>query len=132
MPITYTIDHARRLVVAEAHGTLTDDETFGYQREVWSRADVAGYNELVDMTHVTYIALPSSERVRDLARYSASMDAEEPASKMAIVAPGDLAFGLGRMYATNRAMNTQSTKHVSVFRTRAAALEFLGISEPKC
>ncbi len=129
MPITYTIDHARRLVQAEAHGTLTDDEAFDYQREVWSRADVAGYNELVDMTNVTFIALPSSERVRELARYSASLDPESPASKMAIVAPGDLAFGLGRMYTTNRAMNPQSTKHVSVFRTRAAALEFLGLPE---
>jgi hypothetical protein len=33
------------------------------------------------------------------------------------------------MYATNRAMNPGSTKQVAVFRTRAAALEFLGLSE---
>ena len=52
MPIEFTIDHARRLVLATARGVLTGQDVFGYQRTVWSRADVQGYNELLDMRAV--------------------------------------------------------------------------------
>lgn len=48
MPIEYTIDHERRLVLAKATGVFTDEDVFGYQKEVWSRPDVDGYSELVE------------------------------------------------------------------------------------
>jgi len=50
MPLAHRIDHRPRLVIARASGTLTDEEVFAYQKDVWSRPDVAGYDELVDMT----------------------------------------------------------------------------------
>lgn len=103
---------------------------FDYQREVWSRPEVAGYNELVDMSEVEYIALPSPERVRDLAALSAGMDATSGSSRFAIVAPESLAYGLGRMYEAYRSLNPRSTKRVSVFRSMAEALVFLGIEGP--
>ena len=87
MPIDYVIDHDRRLVLARGHGTLTHEDVFGYQREVWSRPEVNGYNELVDMSQVVHIALQSVEGVRELANLSAGMDARSSASKFAIVAP---------------------------------------------
>jgi hypothetical protein len=130
MPIDHEIDHARRLVLAHGRGTLTDEEVFAYQREVWSRADVMGYDELVDMTAVEHIALPSADRVQDLARLSAGMDTRARPSRLAVVAPTDAAFGLGRMYQAHRELDTRSTKQVGVFRTRAEALAFLGIEEP--
>jgi hypothetical protein len=71
IPIEYRIDHERQLVLARGCGTLTDEDVFGYQREVWSRADVVGYKELIDMSDVDHIALPSANRVRDLAQLSA-------------------------------------------------------------
>jgi hypothetical protein len=86
---------------------------------------VAGYNELMDMSDVMQIALPSIERVRDLAKLSASMDVDKSGSKFAIVAPADLAFGLGRMYEMYRDLQSQSTKQVGVFRTLKEAWEFL-------
>jgi hypothetical protein len=52
MPIGYRVDHNRRLVAARAHGILVAEDLFGYQREAWSRPDVAGYDELVDMRAV--------------------------------------------------------------------------------
>jgi hypothetical protein len=128
MPIEYCIDHARRLVMAKGYGTLTHEDIFGYQRDVWSIPELAGYDELVDMSHVEHIALPSTERIQELARLSAGMDACSLASRFAIVAPTDLAFGLGRMYATYRSLDDRSTKQVGVFRSREAALAFLGIS----
>lgn len=126
MPIDYHIDHEQRLVTATAHGILTDPEFFGYQREVWSRPDVAGYDELVDMSAVTKIDLPSADRVRELALFSAAMDPKGPSSKFAIVAPQDLAFGLGRMYDAYRSSNRPGGKEVGVFRSREQAMAFLG------
>ena len=76
MPIDYGIDRERRLVVAAPFGVMTDEDTFGYQRDVWSLPEVAGFDELIDMSAVESIALPSAKRVEDLARLSAQMDWE--------------------------------------------------------
>ena len=50
VPIDFRIDSDRRVVFAAGRGTVTPEEVFDYQRQVWSRADVAGYNELFDMS----------------------------------------------------------------------------------
>ena len=127
MPITFRVDHKRRVVFATGSGTLTDADVFGYQGDVWSREDLRGYHELVDMTGVEHISLPSPERVRELAELSAKMDWDAGTTKFAIVAPATLAYGLGRMFQTYRAMEKRSTKEVGVFRTQREAFEFLGI-----
>jgi hypothetical protein len=129
MPIAYTIDHARRLVTAVGQGDLTGDEIFGYQQEVWSRPEVGGYDELMDMTNVERIDLRSVDRIKELAEVSASMDAAASQSKFAIVAPGDYAFGLGRMYESYRRLEGRSTKRVGVFRSMAEARAFLGLDD---
>ncbi|HEV8377164.1 MAG TPA: hypothetical protein VGR38_13120 [Candidatus Polarisedimenticolia bacterium] len=127
MPIDYSIDHGRRLVLARGIGILTDEDVFRYQGEVWSRADVSGYDELMDMSKVKQVALPSVKRVRKLAQLSAGMDAGPAGSKFAIVAPSDLAFGLGRMYEMYREMEARSNKEAGVFRSLGEALAFLGV-----
>lgn len=129
MPIDYRIDHARRLVVATGHGTLTDADVFGFQREVWSRPDVAGYDELVDVSRVEKVVLPSADRVRELAELAVAMDVPSSPSRFAIVAPSDLTFGLGRMYETYRGLAGGGTKQVGVFRTLDEALTFLGLDD---
>ena len=127
MPITYQIDHERRLVDAKADGLISDGDVFAYQREVWSRTDVVGYAEIVDMIAVERIDLPSIDRIRELAELAARMNADKPVAKLAIVASRDFAFGLGRMYETYRELQAGSTKPVGVFRTRREALDFLGL-----
>jgi hypothetical protein len=127
VPLEHSIDHVRRIVFARGFGVLTDEDFFGYQEEVWSQSEVTGYDELVDMTAVEDVVVSSTERVHDLAALAASMDRPTDRSKFAIVAPDDLAFGLGRMFETMRSMMPESTKKVRVVRTRAEALEFLGI-----
>lgn len=129
MPIDYHIDHDRRLVLARGHGDLVMADMFRYQREVWSRPELAGYDELVDMTGVGKIESPSIDHVLELSAVSAAMDPEQGASRFAIVAQDDLAFGLGRMYQSYRGLDQRSTKRVGVFRTMAQALEFLGVQE---
>jgi hypothetical protein len=128
MPIDYQIDHAHRLVIARGRGVFGDTDVVDYQRAVWTRPDVAGYDELVDMRAVEHIASPSLSRVRDLAWFSATMDTPRE-SKFAIVAPSDFAFGLGRMFEAHRRSEPRTTKIVSVFRAMPEALTFLGLDE---
>jgi hypothetical protein len=124
MPIQYEIDHQRRLVRARVTGVLKDDEIFGYQRDAWSRPEVAGYDELVDMSAVERIALPSIERMKDLARLSSEMGGRGPASRFAIVAPGDIAYMLGRLYKALRGLTGGGLK-IGVFRAGNEADKFL-------
>jgi hypothetical protein len=121
MPLDYGIDHERRLVLATGYGTLTDRDVFDYQREVGSRPELMGYDELVNMTGVDDVALPSTQRVQDLAALSAAMDRPQTSSRVAIVAPDKFAFGPARMYQTHRELNPRNTKKVAVFRSREAA-----------
>jgi hypothetical protein len=126
MPIDFVIEITLRRVVATVRGTLTDQDVFGYQRGVWSRPEVIGFDEIVDMTYVEHVELPtpSSERMRALADLSAEMDAAAR-SRFAIVAPGDFAYGLARMYGTYRTLDERSTKEVRVFRSMEEAVAWL-------
>jgi hypothetical protein len=125
MPLQFQVDHGRRLVLCEAHGTLTREEILRYQQDVWSRPDVKGYDEMVDMSDVDTAIVTSPAAMRELAELSASMDPARGRSRFAIVAPQAAIFGLGRMYETYREMNGRSTKQVAVFRDRAEAVEWL-------
>ena len=127
MPIEYTIDHEHHVVRTRGSGVLSDDDVFAYQRDVWTRPDVAGYDELMDMTNVGRIALPSIDRIRDLASLAVKKDDPARVSKFAIVAPGDVAYMLGRLYKGIRAATRGSARKVGVFRTLPEALEFLGL-----
>ena len=129
MPITYRIDHAHRLVDARAHGLLGDEDIFRYQQEVWGRADVVGYNEIVDVSNVSSIETESLHRIQQLAEVSANMDPLAIPSKFAIVASKSLHYDLGRLYAAYRKLNARSTKQVRVFGTREDALRWLDTRE---
>ncbi len=130
MPLVFRLDRAAHVIVAAAYGTLTDEQVFDYHRQISSREDTVGYDELVDVTHVKEIALPSTERVRELAAVAAGTDAARGSSRLAIVAPGDLAFALGRMFQTTRELDPRSQREVGVFRTTKEALAFLRIDHP--
>ena len=129
MPIVHRIDHERKVVIERAYGVLTDEDVFNFQHTIWSDPAVAGYNELADMTHVSEIAIPSIHRVRDLAMTAVEMDSTEGSSRFAIVAPDNLAFGLGRMFQAYRELEKGSRKNVGVFRTLEEALAWLGIPD---
>jgi hypothetical protein len=130
VPIAYRLDHEARVIVAAAYGTLTDEEMFAYQQQGFKLDEAVGYDELVDLTHVKEITLPSTERVRELADRAAGMDVKLGGSKLAVVAPGDLAFALGRMFQTIRELDPRSTTAVGVFRSTDEALAFLGVDRP--
>jgi hypothetical protein len=127
MPIEYRVDRERKIVLAKGCGRLDGRQVLAYQREVWSSPDVTGFNELIDMTGVESIEVPSVESVRQMAALSAQMDAHGIPSKFAIVAANDLAHALGRLYGECRGIDRRSTKEVAVFRSLPEALEWLGL-----
>ena len=127
MPLEYRIDRERRVVFATAARTLSDEDVFAYQREAWSNSDLAGYDEVVDLGLVEDLVLSSGDRVRALAELASAMDVPGASSRLAIVAPQDLAYGFARMFETYRTMNQGGPKIVSVFRSMRAALEWLGL-----
>jgi hypothetical protein len=127
MPLDYRIDRERRVVIATATRTLSDEDVFGYQREAWSRSDLAGYDEVVDLSLVEDLVLSSGDRVRALAELAAAMDVPGASSRLAIVAPHDLAYGFARMFETYRTMGPRGAKVMSVFRSMEAALDWLGV-----
>jgi hypothetical protein len=128
LPIQYRVDAGRRLIVSRAAGTLTDGEVFAHQAEIASRAELAGFDELIDMSSVERIDLPSIDRVRALATHSAATEPGPGVSRIAVVAPDDLSYGLGRMYQTYRHGDPSNVRHVGVFRTLAEALAFLRVA----
>ena len=131
MPIIHAVDHQRRLVVARWEGTVVAEDLFAYQQEAWSRPDVAGYNELINMLDVKELpdTGPLAPVLESLANVSAKMDPAGTSSRLAIVAPNALVFGLGRMYQAFRSISPGSNKEVGVFRTLAEARAFLGVDD---
>lgn len=129
MPLRYQIDDEHRLVLTRGFGVLTDQEVFEYKQSVWSLPRVAGYDELVDVTHVERIDIPSAERLRELARLSAAMDVLPP-SRVAIVTSDLVSFEIARMYKVFRKLDRRSTRDVSVFRKEEEAIEWLKAPQP--
>ncbi|HEV8480721.1 MAG TPA: hypothetical protein VGR66_07985 [Candidatus Eisenbacteria bacterium] len=129
MPLRIRVFEAHRLVIATGHGKVTDDDMFRYQHEFWTRREVAGFDEIVDMTQAEDFDVPTPERLQELADVSAGSDPPTMSPRLAIVAPDHLAFTLGRMYGAYREMHPLNTKQVEVFRTLAEALRFMGVDE---
>ena len=125
MPIGYQIDHGRRLVLASASGKLTAEDFFTYKRNVWSRPEVRGFNELVDASKIEDILSLSFEKISGLAKLSADMDDNAISTKLAIVTSDTIFYYLGQLYEVHRNMNPKSTKKVAVFLSMQEALDWI-------
>lgn len=126
MSIVYEINRDAKLVFARVVGVLTHDDIVGYQRDVWSRSDVEGFDEIVDASAVERIEYESSRRVNETASLAASSDSKEHITRLAIVAVTPDAYGLARMYQTYRETTPGNTKAVRVVRSLEEAHTWLG------
>jgi hypothetical protein len=125
MPIDFRIDRRRRLVLVTPRGLLTHGEMVAYQEEVWTRPDLSGYDELIDMTEVDRLDLRSPTQIFELAAQSAGMDAGKPRSRMAIVASDRMHAALGNMYRASRSENPSNRREIEVFPNLQDALCWL-------
>lgn len=131
MPIEYEIDTRQKVVWVRATGVLVNADMFDYQHEVWARPEVAGYDEIVDMSGAAQVEMGDADRMIQLASLAASTDQPDKPSRLAIVAPETLHYGLGRMYQAYRELDPRSTKVVRVFRSMDEALGWLGLVRAK-
>ena len=94
MPVTYSIDHARRLVTNLATGILSDDDMREAQAKM--RGDPewnACYSQLFDLTAVSDVRIST-----DYLRAMAANTAFAPGARRALVVNKPVLFGLSRMY----------------------------------
>jgi hypothetical protein len=130
MPIEARADVAQRVIFVRLHGSVGAEEFFRHQEETVARPDYAGFHELVEVEPTAKLDYRSEHEVRALAALSAKSDLPDRTTRLAIVAPNDLHFGLGRMYESFRTMAPGSGREVQVFRSRAEALSWVGVKEP--
>ena len=125
MPLTFRVDEENRLVFAVASGTLTIDDLYRYQMDMWTSIELREYNELIDLTSVDAFVPPTADHIRDFSDFATSMEVNSSPSKLAIVAEGDFEFGLARMFQVFRETHPQSKKEVAVFRSVPEAMKYL-------
>jgi hypothetical protein len=118
VPYTIAFDDSRGGVIATFSGNITSEEVFNSvidRFEATERISTVKYS-IGDYTNVSSLTLSSSNirtlaaRVRELMRQQQDLIA-------AIVAPSDIAFGLGRMVE----LYADQAEAFTVFRTMAEA-----------
>jgi hypothetical protein len=102
---------------------------FSYQEQVWMLPEFRGFHECVDMSEVTDIVDATDRNMKALAELAVQADDPDQPTRLAIIAPQDLHFGLGRMYESYRSLNPKHSRSVAIFRTREEALRWLAREE---
>lgn len=124
MPITHHYDGATRTLHAVIQGTITDEEVLEYARRVAPDTEIPpGRRELIDLSGVEQTDV-SGAGLREVADVFRAHDQTLFETKIAIVAPTDIAYGLARMY---QAFRSDSPVLLQVFREREAAVYWLGL-----
>lgn len=123
MPIQYFPFPEYGYVIAKCVGPLSDKELLS-ERHKFLESDLyqPGMHELADLTEANF-DLVSSNGLKRFADMAATFfQNRSTPTKTAILAPKDLAFGLGRMYAT---FSDNSLEQVRVFREKSDAISWL-------
>jgi hypothetical protein len=123
MPITYQIDDERGVVLTVASGILTTGELIAHKEQLMNDPRFkSGIVELSDVRAIEKINVNGGD-VRQFAEIDRTYEDRLKNYKLAIVASGDLVFGLARMYE----MQTEShNPGVMVFRDVEKAKTWLG------
>jgi hypothetical protein len=128
MPITYRIDEREKLVVTTIRGRV--DETDVRAHAAITARDPRVHacpRALVDIGSDVQTTVESGV-VSELSMVSTPTD-EPPGRKVAVVAPTDSTYGLARVFQGFR--TGTGGGEVQVFRTRAQAEAWLGLSNEK-
>ncbi len=121
MPASYTIDLEQQAIFSQASGRLTDSDLIEHQRKVLVDPEFDPHlRQLWDLREVT-AADVSSETLRELARATSYA----PDTMRALVAPGDVVYGLARMFQT---LHEHAGEDLRVFRSIEDAKQWLGLT----
>lgn len=125
MPIRVEFDVDRKLLVATVHGEFEFDETQRALTELMEHSSLDDPETAVlwDMSEAALMGLSSVE-VQALVGSGQKGMARVLLHRRAVVISHDLHFGIAREYD---AYQTPTEETVNVFRSRTAALRFLGV-----
>ncbi len=118
MPYTITHDENRGGVIATYSGAVTPEEIFNSLVERFDdteRGAALNYS-IGDFTNASGLSL-SASNVRELAARAQNVLRRQENLTVAIVAPSDIAFGIGRMIQ----MYSSRNEGIAVFRTLTEA-----------
>jgi hypothetical protein len=120
MPLSYSIDEQRRLVISIGEGVITFDEAKRHQEKLLrDPAFNSSFNQLLDFTAATDLDFTTDQAIALAQRRVFS-----PGSRRALVAHKPVVFGLGRLM---HAYHEYS--EANVFYDMKSALEWLGLSQ---
>jgi len=115
MPAFFEIEKDHRLVITSASGVVTMAEALAHNQNLRKHPDFdPSFSQLIDLSDVTKIEL-NREDILTLAQDPILSDN----SRRAILATGDLTFGLVRMFEMFRESKGKET--IRVFRNRDEA-----------
>lgn len=118
MPIRMIIERDVGLIRTTASGRLGGTDLIEYYRRLRAHPDFrSNLNEIFDATQVEAVDVTADD-VRRLSSITEEFTKHGVPVKVAIIAPGDVEFGLSRMYEM---LQIQSINVLKVFRERAAA-----------
>jgi hypothetical protein len=124
MPIEHRYDPALRTLFVDVSGEVSETELVDTARKLAGDSSIPpGRRELVDLSRIENSDVTSAT-LRLVAHIYAESDQQPEDSRVAIVAPGDLYYGLSRMY---EAFRRSSPVEIRVFRELGEARAFLGI-----
>ncbi len=122
MPISYTIDKHRKLILTKVSGILTDDELYHHKRSLMNDPQFEpGMRELSDVREIKELHVTSSG-VWSMASIDKEHAEKLQSFKLAIIASEDIVFGMARMY---QSLTQPSLPQVNVFRNEEEAMKWL-------
>ena len=121
MPISYTIDTERKLILTKAWGALSDQDLLNHKAAL-SRdpAFQPGMRELSDVRSIERLDV-TSRGVRAMVAHDDTQPGPGGPHRMALVVPNDEVFGMARMYQTMGGAD----KPIRIFRDIAIAEAWL-------
>ena len=119
MPVKYTIDKSRRLVVSKTSGTVTDQDILGFLEQLQADPDFDPHFDHLYDGSKTVENKVTSELVKRRPSIKLTF---APGSWQAIVVASDHAYGMGRMYTT---LHDDTGLEQRLFKTREEAMNWL-------
>ena len=125
MPIQISVDSAAQRRISVLTGVIADRDLLEAYTELLASHDYdPTLDDLVDTCGVLRVEV-TPDGVRDVARLVASMDALNPGTRIALVAPGGAAYVMARLFTYYREAQGAPAEH-RVFRGVDEAHAWLG------
>ncbi len=127
MPARYSVHPEINVVFIRYEGTVETEEVVdAYKAYCESAQYDAAYNHLIDMSGATTLNIDFARMIFLVSRISALSTLRATGCKTALFAPGDVQFGVGRMYQSIAEVKVDF--EIGVFRASDESVTFLGLN----